>query len=232
MMSMLRSQITLLLLAAYSLTSCSEQEAPARVNPNIPRITPVIDIPVVCDSKRADDATIRILFVGNSLTYTNDLPALVAKEGSSKGKNVVCETIAFPNYALEDHWSDGKMQNSICAGDFDFVVVQQGPSSQSDGRVSLLDYGQRIKDICTSRGTELAFYMVWPAKSNYHTFDGVIANYTEAASTTSSILIPVGASFKAYGDQGEYLFYGPDGFHPSLEGSRIAAGMIYSTLVN
>ncbi|MGE0590251.1 MAG: SGNH/GDSL hydrolase family protein [Cyclobacteriaceae bacterium] len=234
MIPLLKFQISVFLLVVYSLASCSEPEEPARAKPvvPVPVPNPVGEIQVDCDSKREDDSTIRILFIGNSLTYTNDLPALVEKEGNAAGKSVVSDALAFPNYALEDHWVDGKMQKKICAGNYDFVVVQQGPSSQSDGRVSLLDYGQLIKDICTSRGTELAFYMVWPAKNYYHTFDGVISNYTEAASATNSILIPVGAAFKAYGDQGEYLFYGPDDFHPSPEGSRLAARLIYSTLVN
>ncbi len=233
MIPSLRSQIWVLLLVAYSFASCSEaEEAPLTPKPNLPKPSVGGETLTACDSKRPDDTSIRILFVGNSLTYTNDIPALVAKQGSADGKDVIHETLAFPNYALEDHWNDGKMQTLICEGDFDFVVVQQGPSSQSDGRVMLLDFGQRIKDICVSRGTELAFYMVWPAKGNYHTFDGVITNYTDAANQTNSILIPVGAAFKAYGDQGEFLFYSSDFFHPSLEGSRIAAGLIYSTLIN
>ncbi len=184
-----------------------------------------------CGSKRTDDPVIRMLFVGNSLTYSNDLPALVASLGNSRGKSISYETLAFPNYALEDHWNEGKMQKLICEGNFDFVVVQQGPSSQSDGRVMLLEYGRRIKDLCTSRGTALAFFMVWPAKSNYHTFDGVIRNYTDAAQETNSWLCTVGTEFKRLGDLGDFRFYSADNFHPSAEGSQRAAEIIYSALI-
>ncbi len=156
---------------------------------------------------------------------------MVERIGAAKGKDIYSETLAFPNYAIEDHWNDGKMQELICEGNFDFVVIQQGPSSQADGRAMLFDYGQRIKDFCISRGTELAFFMVWPAKSNYLTFGGVITNYTDAATATQSLLCAVGSEFKKFGDQGDFRFYSADNFHPSAEGSQIAAEIIYSALV-
>lgn len=220
----------LILLAICSISSCYTQEPPeASV---APRSQNSIKVPnYLCDSVRIDDNTIRILFVGNSLTYSNSIPLLVEEIGSANGKSIATETLAFPNYALEDHWLEGKMQQAICQGNFDFVVVQQGPSSQADGRAMLFDYGQRIKDVCLSRGTELAFFMVWPAKTNYHTFNGVIKNYTDAANATNSILCAVGIGFKGYGDIGDFRFYSSDGFHPSPEGSQIAAEIIYSTLV-
>lgn len=190
-----------------------------------------VTAPITCSDKRTDDPIIRILFIGNSLTYSNNLPKLVGIIGSAKGKTVYSETLALPNYAIEDHWNDGKMQELICEGNFDFVVIQQGPSSQTDGREMLFDYGQRIKDVCISRGTELAFFMVWPAKANYHMFDGVIKNYSDAATATQSLLCAVGSEFKRLGDSGDYRFYSSDNFHPSAEGSQMAAEIIYSTLV-
>jgi hypothetical protein len=213
-----------------ALSACVGQEEAFKGSSTSTGGTPFI-IDKACGSKRTDDSTIRILFVGNSLTYSNDLPTLITNLGSSKGKSISYETLAFPNYALEDHWNEGKMQKLICEGNFDFVVVQQGPSSQSDGRVMLLEYGRRINDLCTSRGTELAFFMVWPSKSNYHTFAGVIKNYTDAAQETNSWLCAVGTEFKRLGDQGDFRFYSADNFHPSYEGSQLAAEIIYSTLI-
>ncbi len=172
-----------------------------------------------------------ILFVGNSLTYTNDLPAMVVTQARAKGIEVTTETLALPAYALEDHWNDGRMQTLIATKKFDFVVVQQGPSSQADGRAMLLDYGARIKTICDRENTKLAFYMVWPAHSNLHMFDGVIKNYTDAAAATNSLLCPVGKVWREhFNTTGDYSYYGPDQFHPSEAGSRVAAKVIVDTL--
>lgn len=173
----------------------------------------------------------KILFVGNSLTYTNDLPKLVVQHGASKGIQITTQTLAYPNYALEDHWNDGVLQRLIIDGSFDFVVVQQGPSSQADGREMLFDYGERISELCKARQTKLAFFMVWPAKVNYHTFDGVIKNYTDAAERSNSLLCPVGTVWKEHFDSTrDFSYYGSDEFHPSREGSKVAAQVIYETL--
>lgn len=187
-----------------------------------------------CTGKRTDDpTTISILFVGNSLTYSNDLPGLVEALGTKNNKSILTEMLAYPNYALEDHWNEGKIQQLICEQSFDFVVVQQGPSSQADGRQMLLEYGALIKTWCDSRDTKLAFFMVWPAITNYHTFEGVINNYTYAARETESILCPVGASWKEYIDtHNNYSYYSADGFHPSWKGSEQAAAIIYDSLIN
>lgn len=50
----------------------------------------------------------RILFVGNSLTYVNDLPGIVqALADSAGGDRLAVATVAGPDMALVDHWNDG-----------------------------------------------------------------------------------------------------------------------------
>jgi hypothetical protein len=175
----------------------------------------------------------RILFVGNSLTYTNDLPKLVAEIAQKNGKTIVVETLAFPDYALIDHWNDGNIRTKIASGKYDFIVVQQGPSSQEDGRKILLEYGEKLSKLCSKKQTQLVFYMVWPSIANYKSFEGVIQNYSDAAKLTNAILCPVGKGWKEYIDKTkDYSYYGPDGFHPSLKGSQIAAEIIYNSIFN
>jgi hypothetical protein len=176
-------------------------------------------------------AYVRILFVGNSLTYANNLPKLVREVGMRNDIRIQTEMLAYANYALEDHWNDGELQILIAKGNYDYVVVQQGPSSQADGKAMLLDYGARIKTLCDKQDTKLAFYMVWPARVNYHTFAGVITNYSLAASHTNSILCPVGQVWKNHFDSTQdFSNYGADGFHPSLAGSQRAAAVIFESL--
>lgn len=69
-----------------------------------------------------------ILFVGNSLTYSNDLNLLVKKAAKTKGIGIKTKMVALPNYALEDHLTDRKIQKLIKSENYDFVLIQQGPS--------------------------------------------------------------------------------------------------------
>src|SRR4029453_7990455 len=52
-------------------------------------------------------APLRVLFVGNRLTATNDLPAVAARIARSHGRTLEYRTVAFGAYALEDHWAQG-----------------------------------------------------------------------------------------------------------------------------
>ncbi len=175
----------------------------------------------------------RILFVGNSLTYTNNLPALVKNKASAEGITIETKMLAKPNYAIVDHWADGNVQNLIKSKQYDYVIIQQGPSSQANGYHMLVNGGQQYKELCEAYGAELVYFMVWPAKRHYFTFDGVIANYTAAAEANHALLAPVGKVWKAHFDTThDYSYYGPDQFHPSLKGSQVAADVITETLFN
>ena len=172
-----------------------------------------------------------ILFIGNSLTYTNKLPKLVKKRAKLKGININTKMIALPNYAIEDHWNDKKVQKLIASEKYDFVIIQQGPSSQSNGREMLIEYGEKYSRLCKLNKTKLCYFMVWPALNYYYTFNGVIKNYTDAALINNAILLPVGKVWKKHIDATKNNdYYSYDEFHPSLKGSQIAAEVIVESL--
>ena len=177
------------------------------------------------------NTTIHILFIGNSLTYTNDLPKLVKVHAITKGIKIKTHMVALPNYSLEDHWNEGNIQQLIATDKYDFVVIQQGPSSQQEGRDMLINYGKKYAALCSKHDATLAYFMVWPSLQYYHTRHAVIQNYQDAATINNAIILPVGASWKGY-----YIasksndYYGFDGFHPSLKGSKAAATTIVSHL--
>ena len=172
-----------------------------------------------------------ILFIGNSLTYTNNLPKLVKKNAKLHGIKIDFKMIAFPNYAIIDHWNEGEVQKLISSKKYDFVIIQQGPSSQNEGRNMLIEYGKKFNSLCKLNNSKLCFFMVWPSLNYYYTFDGVIKNYKVAASINNSILLPVGKVWKEYFDKtNNFQYYSSDGFHPSLEGSKIAAKVIVEYL--
>ena len=61
----------------------------------------------------------RLLFVGNGLTYTNNLPELVKLEFKNRDIKVKTKMLANLNYELKDHWEKGELQKLIKSGKFD-----------------------------------------------------------------------------------------------------------------
>ncbi len=174
---------------------------------------------------------INILFIGNSLTYSNNLPKQVRYIAKEAGISIKTDMIAIANYALIDHLNDGEIQKKITTKKFDFVVIQQGPSSQEEGKKLLLEASTKISALCQKQNSKMVLFMVWPSLEYYQTFDDVINNYREVAKINNAILCPVGEAWKTHFNKtNNFDYYGPDGFHPSSKGSQIAAKIIVESL--
>jgi len=171
-----------------------------------------------------------VLFIRNSHTYTNDVPGLVASLARNAGlARIRTAQVVLPNYSLEDHWIRGEALDSIARGTWDFVVLQQGPSSLPESQAHLIEWTGRFAERIRAAGARPAVYMVWPpADGNW---DGVVASYTNAATQSNAVLLPVGHAWLAVlRDHPEIALYGPDRFHPAAGGAYLAALVIFGGL--
>jgi len=173
----------------------------------------------------------RVLFVGNSLTYVNDLPAMVTAIGLAAGDTFVTKTLAYPDWGLQDHWETGSAPEEIASDSWDFVVLQQGPSSLEASRIDLLTWAKLFGDLAHQHHTCPAFYMVWPAKAYIGSLPTVHDHYKEAADSAHGLFLPAGDALQiAWGKDTSFALYGPDNFHPSPLGTYLAALTIYAGL--
>jgi hypothetical protein len=176
------------------------------------------------------DDDLRILFIGNSLTYENDLPGMVVQIGLAvEGKAPAVQSVAIGGYSLEDHWNRGDALKAIAGGKWDLVVLQQGPSALPESRVLLIEYANKFAAEIRKAGGRPALYMVWPEGSRREVWDDVTESYAAAARAVNGVLFPVGEALRGAirVDPGLVLFAGDD-FHPSATGTYLAALVIYS----
>lgn len=172
-----------------------------------------------------------ILFVGNSLTYSNDMPQMLEDLAEMNGLSIQTMCLCQPNYALEDHLNEGTVLYELASKPYDFLILQQGPSSQDYGRKKLFDMGGKLAALARQNKAKTAFLMVWPAKDYYQSFDAVIENYTDASHASLTILIPLGTVWQKLNlEHPEYELYGEDGFHPSQLGSFLEALVILKSI--
>jgi len=178
-----------------------------------------------------DPAALNILFIGNSLTYTNDLPGMVEALISEAGAGPVeVRSVAYPNFGLEDHWLNGAASAAIAQGPWDYVVLQQGPSA-TEGRPSLFEYSARFAELIRAVGGEPALYMVWPSIARSGDWDGVLSSYSGAADAVNGTFLPAGEAWRVAWEASSSLsLYGSDGFHPSVLGTYLAALVIVERL--
>ncbi|CAM1349920.1 conserved hypothetical protein [Tenacibaculum crassostreae] len=172
-----------------------------------------------------------ILFVGNSLTYSNNMPEILEYIGKQNNISIKTASLCFPNYAIIDHLESGKLQQLLQKKRFDYMIIQQGPSSQAQGKQMLLEDGAKMKQLCNQYNTKLGYFMVWPSVTYYYTFDKVIENHTLAAQKNSALLFPAGVNWQEYNTyKDKESLYDHDNFHPSKAGSFLAALTIFHQL--
>jgi hypothetical protein len=172
-----------------------------------------------------------VLFIGNSLTDVNNVPAQVLAMATAEGLNWEVEAELQGGASLEDHWQRGAAQAQIRSGHWDAVVLQQGPSSLAESRVNLRQWTATFDELVRAAGGRSALYMVWPERSRSDWFDRVRDSYALAARDVSGWFLPAGESWRAAWRHNASLgLYGGDGFHPSAAGSYAAALTIYAGL--
>lgn len=178
------------------------------------------------------DGDVRILFVGNSLTYTNNLPGTVEAVAAAAGLDVGTGMIAFPNFSLADHWNRG-LGDVIQEVAPDFVVLQQGPSSTPENQAFLKDWTRVVARAVADAGGKTALLMVWPSRDQTERFDLVRDSYLEAAASAGGWFIPAGEAFRPLlADGSPYSPFSPDGFHPSEIGTVLSAFVLVGALLD
>ena len=170
-----------------------------------------------------------VLFIGNSLTASNDLPGTVAHLAASVNDTVMAEAVTRPNFAVIDHVSGmSDAVDVVRRGGWDFVVLQQGPTSQQLGRDTLILAAELLDPDVRAGGGRIAQLMVWPAAPDRAVFDGVLQSCLETARAVDGDCFPAGEAWRAAWSVDPSLpLYGPDGFHPAPLGTYLAALVVY-----
>lgn len=188
---------------------------------------------------------IKVLFLGNSYTYYNNMPQQVANMATATGDTLIFDMYAPGGYTLDDHGQDTVSRGKIANGGWDYLVLQeqsQLPSFQSYQSNEL--YGMLTLFRKFNPCGRIMFYMtwgrqngdasncaVWPPVCTYLGMDSLIRlRYIQMAVNNKTVLSPVGAAWRHIRHNSSSLnLYDIDGSHPSAAGSYLAACCFYTS---
>lgn len=173
---------------------------------------------------------LRLLFIGNSLTYSFDVPTQIQQMATAVGLTppIVTE-LAFPDFALEDHWAQGTGQQDLATGHYDLLIMQQGASTLPASGVDLTHWTGIWAAEAGKTSTRAGLYIVWaPVGAD---FDAGIANYVAAANAANTAIYPVAEAWREAMQRDPSIpLYAKDGLHPSQHGAWLAALVISSVI--
>lgn len=174
---------------------------------------------------------LKILFIGNSHTYFNDMPAMVAELFQSRlGKEVHVTMLTFPGGELRWHSDQPQTKFNILHGGYDYVVLQQA-THPFDGEEALLRQAAPIlRWVREAKATPVA-YMTWAAKDSPAVQQELSTAFTHLAEKEQMLLAPAGAVWKeVWENVPEAELYWTDRRHASPLGSAIAAASIFHAI--
>ena len=175
----------------------------------------------------------KVLFIGNSYLYYVSIAGVVQALADSAGADkLAVETVAYPDAALIDHWQGGVARSEIAEGGWEWVVLQQGPSSVELNRDTLRLATQYFASVISPIGARPALFSAWPSEARRQDFPRAIESYTLAAADVGGILLPVAAAWLAAWDRDPNLQLYSDGLHESGAGAYLSALVVYGGLLN
>ena len=173
---------------------------------------------------------ISILFIGNSHTYCNDMPAIVRQLAEADGYECRVTMLARANMYLDQHADGKEARFNILYGGYDYVVLQEhahpfGPEERfADGAV-------RLSGMIRGAGSVPVIYGCWARRDEPEKQEHMNEVHRRVAEKAGALLAPVGEYWQDYlADHPDVRMYAGDGEHASRKGSELAAGVIWDTI--
>ena len=185
--------------------------------------------------------TLRVLFVGNSLVYVNNLPATLRAVAKAQPTPVVIDTQTFvaPGGTVAERWSDGHAADALAAGQWDFVVLQErggllacmvDPEQRTSSECRASDHAHReFARAAKAAGARVLLLSTWgPDKAWQGKLDRAAQ---QLAGRLDAGVVPAGHALRAYAAQHGQEATFPDKLHPSVAATLVMAAQLHRAIV-
>ena len=197
---------------------------------------------------RPDTENPRILMVGNSLTYTNNIPQLLENMCKNTGIRASVDSVtrgghslsqyAFPSQDYEKQLSDAII-TKLTTQRWDYVILQGRSDETIVNEETLRKAIACLYPYIKNSGAQMVLYLTWAPDWNGTGYDidkrqaEIAEVYYSIARQYQCALAPSGIAFarerKLYPNMDLY-YSSTDRLHPNLSGSYLSACCIYGTL--
>lgn len=180
----------------------------------------------------AEQQAIRVLFIGNSYTYFNDLPWLTQQLAASakEPKTLETEMVVVGGATLKSHWKRGEALRLLKAKRWDYVVLQEQSTLPINNPKEMYKYATLFDAEIKRVNSQTVFYLTWAKQNQPETQQILTDAYMNIAQELKAKVAPVGIAWQKIQEANLKLnLYSSDKSHPSPIGSYVAACVFYTT---
>jgi hypothetical protein len=185
----------------------------------------------------------RVLFIGDSYTYVNDLPTTFADLAWAAGDRVDAGTLATGGESLAGHVADATTETTIDPEAWNTVVLQdqsEDPALPSY-RASEMDPAvTELAQLIRNDGAKPLLFLTWGHHSGWPQADlfsyssmqaAVDQGYLAIAAELAIPIAPVGDAWQSVlAQQPDAGLWQSDGVHPTTAGTYLAACVFYARI--
>lgn len=161
--------------------------------------------------------TVRVLFVGNSYIYYNNLPQMVSLLSDSLNTKIICKKSTYGGSTLGDHWNSRKglrTRQILEEQKFDIVIIQDNSMWPLEHADSVFMFGKLLCDLIKSKNAVPYLYNTWSREATPETQGAINKVYQLLASETNAVLVPIGDVWaEAKKQKPDIQLYFNDGSH-------------------
>lgn len=205
----------------------------SRTQPSSKGPSPAVPGPM--DALKGPDKGLRVLFVGNSHTFTHDVPRLVTKlaEAAGEDRPLLALAEAPGGTSFQMHWDAGRVTKLLGEVKWDLVVLQDQSSMPNQTRAQrqqeTLPFARQLNDKARESGARTVLFMTWGYQQDYFPMQKRSQEaYQELAKDLKADLVPVGLAWEKALRSRPNLDLWSDGNHATLKGAYLAACSFYS----
>jgi len=183
----------------------------------------------------------KVLFIGNSLFYTNDLPLTFENLAKSMGKKVLVSSSTAPNYRLIDHARSEETEQAIQSEKWDFVLVNENNMVLMDDTrhmAELYPGMEKLVEQLSANGLTMSLMINWafrdglflPGMDTYDKMQDYLISLCDTLVTRFSVgLFPAGPVWREVRRKHpEISLWGGDVKYPNANGTYLTACALYS----
>jgi len=192
--------------------------------------------PAIAQTGAAPPREYRVLLVGNSLTYTNNLPALLRAVGASQGTPIATESYAAPGGTLAERWKEGRVAAALDDRKFDAVVLQEQGGHLAACMASLQEQRKapcaaslraytEISGLARGKAAQVFVFATWGPDDRWQ---GKLDRSARlVAEKSSAKVFDAAAALRALHEAQPAIDLYPDSTHPSTQASLMLALALY-----
>lgn len=190
---------------------------------------------VSCTTTASPSQPDRVLFVGNSLTYYGNVPAVFSALAEANGKPIASDMIVKGGARLTERVSDGSVARALDERKYTALVLQErgGDLTCSFGPDSCVESRKAIKKLA-ALGKEKGVYVVLFGTYQGHpgASEHLIAAESSAAAEAGIPYIEVSNKLQQLRNSAPDLtWHAPDGVHPGKHLALLNAILVHEVLL-